>query len=222
MATSEPSQELNLPHLLEVLNRNNVEYILVGSMAAVIQGAPYATYDVDMIVKHSDQNLDRTAVALQELGARQIAGLQALEEGPPPTSGADLARHLSMFNTNAGRVDVLRQGVVIGRYEDIGPRALGYVIDGQTVFVADLQSIIADKEARSQPKDRAQLHDLYRLADELGMPLTKEQRRVLAGEQHFIDKPALRPEIDLVRQNYDEGQHRAPEPEHDHDHGYDR
>lgn len=134
MATSEPSQELNLPHLLEVLNRNNVEYILVGSMAAVIQGAPYATYDVDMIVKHSDQNLDRTAVALQELGARQIAGLQALEEGPPPTSGADLARHLSMFNTNAGRVDVLRQGVVIGRYEDIGPRALGYVIDGQTVL----------------------------------------------------------------------------------------
>jgi hypothetical protein len=175
--------ELNLPRIAEALNKQGVDYVVIGSMAAVIQGASVFTQDVDVLVGAAEDNLDRTAAALRDLGARQIIDIQHPEGGPPPASGAELAERVAMFRTDVGRIDVLKQGVVIGTYEDVGRNSDVYVIDGHPVHVADLMTVIADKEARDHPRDRRQLPDLYALADEIGRPLEPHQRRILERER---------------------------------------
>jgi len=45
--------------ILELLNEYEVEYIVVGGVAAVIQGAPITTFDLDALVRIRDDNADR-------------------------------------------------------------------------------------------------------------------------------------------------------------------
>ena len=55
--------------ILELLNKHEVEYIVVGGVAAVIQGAPITTFDLDALVRISDDNASGTSLALDELDA---------------------------------------------------------------------------------------------------------------------------------------------------------
>src|SRR5262252_4836206 len=48
-----------LTRLLEELAAANIEFILVGGLAAVSQGAPLVTFDVDVVHRRSDDNVDR-------------------------------------------------------------------------------------------------------------------------------------------------------------------
>jgi len=45
--------------ILELLNKFDVEYIVVGGVAAVIQGAPVTTFDIDTLVRVNDVNAAR-------------------------------------------------------------------------------------------------------------------------------------------------------------------
>ena len=51
-------------HILEVLNKHNVEYIVVGGVAAVIHGAPMTTFDLDTLVQVNGANAERLVSAL--------------------------------------------------------------------------------------------------------------------------------------------------------------
>ncbi len=42
--------EFSLPDILQALVNGKVEFILVGGMAAVAQGAPLNTFDVDIVL----------------------------------------------------------------------------------------------------------------------------------------------------------------------------
>ena len=48
---------------------HDVEFIVVGGMAAVLQGAPVHTIDLDIVYALSDANISRLELALTELGA---------------------------------------------------------------------------------------------------------------------------------------------------------
>jgi hypothetical protein len=54
---------------LEVLARHHVDFIVVGGVAAVLNGAPVSTFDLDIVHARTDANLDRLMHALGELEA---------------------------------------------------------------------------------------------------------------------------------------------------------
>src|SRR4051794_21336333 len=54
---------------LEVLCRHGVEIIVVGGVAAVLNGAPISTFDLDLVHARDPENLDRLMAALVELEA---------------------------------------------------------------------------------------------------------------------------------------------------------
>lgn len=60
----------DLTSLLEALLDGNVDFVLVGALAAVAQGAPVTTHDVDIVHARTPENLDRLMLALDKLGAR--------------------------------------------------------------------------------------------------------------------------------------------------------
>lgn len=59
--------ELRFDEILRVLTRNEVEFIVVGGVAAILQGSPLTTEDVDIVYLPSEENNTRLAKALGEL-----------------------------------------------------------------------------------------------------------------------------------------------------------
>ena len=81
------ASSLDLERILRTLERNGVEYVLVGGLGARAHGATRPTEDVDVVPRSSGENLDRLAAAPRELGARLRVG--DVRRRGPPTPGSD-------------------------------------------------------------------------------------------------------------------------------------
>jgi hypothetical protein len=153
--------------LLSVLSDHDVDFVLVGGMAAVLHGSPTVTTDADIVPARTPGNLSRLAGALRDLNARigsatEVDGI-AFEPHP------DLLASMSMLNltTRCGDLDLTFTPAGIGTYEDIRPTAVSFDIDGFIVQVASLDDVIRSKRSADRPKDRAVLPILEALREEL-------------------------------------------------------
>ena len=100
----------DLPRLIEVLDRYEVEYLIVGGAAAYAYGAERPTDDADCVVRRERTNLDRLAGALRELHARlRVGGMSDAEARALPVqidgTTLDMAG-MSTWMTDAGPFDV--------------------------------------------------------------------------------------------------------------------
>lgn len=134
--------------ILQLLEQHGVEYVVVGGVAAVLQGAPVTTFDIDALVKIDPANVDRLARVLAALDARYR------ENRSLRPTRADLAAggHLLLI-TDSGPFDVL--GFIGGRkrYEDVVERAMSMSVDGLSIRVLSLDALIEDKKALGRDKD---------------------------------------------------------------------
>jgi hypothetical protein len=169
--TTEPPP-LDIDRLLACLVRHDVDFLLVGGVAAIAYGARRPTADLDCLARRSDENLGRLAFALRELNARlRVHGLTDDEAARLPTrlDSATLGRmEISTWRTDAGDFDVLTDLPASDgrrlRYGDLIERAELQDVSGVAVRVAALQDVIASKEWADRPKDRAALDELRELA----------------------------------------------------------
>lgn len=141
--------------ILELLEQHHVEYVVVGGVAAVLQGAPVTTFDIDALFKVDEANIERLERVLIELNARYR------EHRSLRPTRRDLAAggHLLLM-TDAGPFDVLG---FIGdgrRYEDIGDSVQRKLIDGLNVRVLSIEALIAEKRAMGREKDLVTLRVL--------------------------------------------------------------
>jgi hypothetical protein len=156
--------------VLAALARAEVRFILIGGMAAILQGDVGTTLDIDVVPEHEAENLDRLAAALRALRARIRA------KGEPEglvfdCSGAFL-RNLapdSILNltTNAGDLHLCFRPSGTRGFADLRRGALEIEAGGFRVLVASLADVIRSKEAAGREKDRLALPRLRRLLDRL-------------------------------------------------------
>ena len=59
--------------LLELFNKNEVEYLIVGSYALAFHGAPRFTGDIDILVRPTELNAEKVLRALGEFGFGSLA-----------------------------------------------------------------------------------------------------------------------------------------------------
>ena len=152
-----PPERFDFPQIIEVLNRHQVDYVVIGGMAAVLQGAPTNTIDVDALVRYDQKNLKRLGGALRELGAQRSTDVDSF------------ISRIEEFPTEAGTVDILRAAEGIGTYDDVVPNTTILMVEDEEVRTLDLPTLIQSKEATFGENDRYHLTHLYRLADELGV-----------------------------------------------------
>ena len=62
-------QPTRLIATLKICQENEVQFILVGGLAAVLNGAPIQTYDVDLAYSREPINIDRLLVVLEKIDA---------------------------------------------------------------------------------------------------------------------------------------------------------
>jgi hypothetical protein len=57
---------LRFVDILEVLSRHEVDLIVVGGVAAILEGAPVSTFDLDVVILRVKENHTQLLAALQE------------------------------------------------------------------------------------------------------------------------------------------------------------
>src|SRR5436309_772923 len=94
----------SLESLLATLASSDVEFIVVGLLAAVAQGAPVTTHDLDIVHRRTSENVVHLVdVLVNQLDARYRGRPDVLRPTVEILSGPG---H-SLLQTNAGPLDVL-------------------------------------------------------------------------------------------------------------------
>ena len=155
--------------LLRVLRAHQVDFLVVGGIAARLRGAPLLTQDVDIVPSADRGNLERLAKALQALDARLRTATQP--DGVPFPFDPGLLESATVWTlvTKHGDLDLVMSPSGTGGYRDL-------VVDADelkvavgpdlTVKVASLADVIRSKEAAGREKDRAALPLLRRALEE--------------------------------------------------------
>lgn len=140
--------------LLEVLDRHGVRFIVIGAVAAIAQGYPLPTEDLDITPERERENLARLAAALRELNARlRLArGTEAFPIDAEFLGSVDSWT----LTTDAGDLDLLFAPAGTRGYDDLRTDASEADL-GTRVVIASLRDVIRMKEAAGRPKDVAQL-----------------------------------------------------------------
>lgn len=147
--------EFDPERLLRTLAEHEVEFCVIGAVAASLQGSPAATLDLDVMPRRNLDNADRLAAALNALSARRPDDEVAVE-----LDGADfLGWQSKHFDTAAGPLDVVPHAAAIGGFEDVA--TIGLTLGDLTVRAITLDEVIASKEKLGRPKDTAALPALY-------------------------------------------------------------
>ncbi len=140
--------------LLRSLERHGVEYVVVGGVAAILEGAPITTLDLDIVFRLEEGNLERLQGLLTELEARyrDPAGREIL-----PTPERLRANRINLFETREGLLDAMQEIGAGWTYDELTSRTHTSKLGQLTIQVLDLASVIESKEAAGREKDRAML-----------------------------------------------------------------
>ena len=140
--------------IIEVLNRHDVPFLVIGGIAAGVQGAMWATFDLDITYSRSRADLRRLAAALAELEAAPIDLVDGVQVHLDERS---LSRgDIWTLGTRHGRLDLIAEPAPGLRYETLQPRAR--TIEGeQTYRVAAIADLIAMKRFANRPQDEGQI-----------------------------------------------------------------
>jgi hypothetical protein len=159
--------------IFEALDRHDVDYVLIGGLAAVLHGSTAMTNDADIVPDRDRENLERLGAALRDLeaGIRSVDTPDGIAFDPHP----DLLASMAMVNmtTRCGDLDISFVPAATGGYDDLIVRAVPFEIGPLIVNVAALDDIIRSKEGADRPKDHATLPILYALREEI----TRSPRR---------------------------------------------
>jgi hypothetical protein len=145
---------VDLSAILEGLLKADIKFILVGGLAAVIQGAPVTTMDVDIVHNRSSENISKLIAFLKSIDAtyrRPDGRVITPNEGNISGTGHFL------FTTRFGPLDVLAF-IEHGRtYEDLLEQTVEIEFKGHIIRVLNLKALVELKRTSRDPKDKQRL-----------------------------------------------------------------
>jgi predicted nucleotidyltransferase len=152
--------------LLETLAGGNVEFIIVGGLAATIHGSSRLTQDIDIVYRRSDENIERIVTALRP----HSPYLRGAPPGLPfEWSSATLRAGLNFtLTTTVGDIDLFGEIVGGGGFEKLVGQSHRVVLFGNECMCVDLDALIRLKRAAGRPKDLEVLAELEALTEEHG------------------------------------------------------
>jgi hypothetical protein len=140
--------------LLALLAEHGVECVVVGGVAAVLAGAPIATFDLDLVPDPDPENLERLPGLLERIDA---TCLDAAGRTIRPSLERLRRNRMNIRKTRLGRLDVAAEIGDGVRYETTHARSTVQRMGALSVRVLDLELVIETKEFANRDKDRATL-----------------------------------------------------------------
>jgi hypothetical protein len=160
---------LRFLELLRTLDRHGVKHVVVGGVAAILEGAPITTLDLDVVYRNDPDNVRRLATALSELEAvyRDPAGRRI-----EPTLERLQRNRVKLMESRLGMLDAMQEVGAGWTHAEVLARSCPMRVDDLEIRVLELAAVIETKEAADRDKDRAMLPVLRQ---------TLEQRRGGSG-----------------------------------------
>ncbi len=145
---------LDPERLFTTLARHDVRYVLIGAVAARLQGFPRLTADADITPAKTRENLERLAAALRELDAKIYT--ESVPEGLPFDVSAVTLERADLWNlvTAAGRLDIAFAPSGTEGFDDLAQAAVKFEVYGAPLLAASLEDIARSKRAANRPQDR--------------------------------------------------------------------
>lgn len=154
---------MDLLAALRTLSDYDVEFVLIGGVAAAAHGSPSVTADVDICYRRDDANLERLAAALRSMDVR-VRGADDDVRMPLDARTMRAGDHFTFTGTN-GDIDCIGTPAGTLGYDDLITGAVLMDFDGLRVHVAGIDDLIRMKRAAGRPKDRIELEILGALRE---------------------------------------------------------
>ncbi len=142
---------------LELLNSNEVEYLVVGAFAVAFHGFPRYTADLDILVRPTKENADRVLRALSAFGFGK-AGIEA----------ADLrsAYKVVQLGVKPNRIDLLTSisGVT---FEEAWAERTEAELDGIATHFIGRAELLRNKEHTGRAKDLGDAEELRKRSSDI-------------------------------------------------------
>jgi len=153
---------LSLSDLLSELIEAKVEFILVGGLAAVAQGAPVTTFDVDIVHMRTPENVDRLLQILNKLHAFVR---EPSERKLPPKHDALMGVGHNLFVTDKGPLDCL--GAIEGGfdYDALLSKCIEIEFDEKPLKVVRLETLLEFKERWTDDESKLRASILRRVLE---------------------------------------------------------
>lgn len=135
---------------LELLKRNEVEFLIVGSYARAYHGSPSFTGSIDILVKPSTENAEKIIESLNKFGfgKKGVHAEDLCEEGVIVQLGVSPIRIDIMTSITGVSWEESYNGAVDGMYGDISVKFLGK------------KQYITNKKAVGRMKDLADIEEI--------------------------------------------------------------
>jgi transcriptional regulator with XRE-family HTH domain len=142
--------------LLDALDRNEVEFVVIGGVAGLAHGSSYPTYDLDIAYSRDARNLERMARALRDIGVtlRGAPSLPFQVDAKTLAAGSNFT-----FVTEFGEFDILGHVDGIRGYQELRSQAKVQDVAGIPVQVASLNHLIGMKRRIDRTKDQLMIEE---------------------------------------------------------------
>jgi len=134
---------------IELLNKHNVRYLVVGGYAVAMHGHPHYTKDLDVWVDPTRDNAKKILRVLKDFG---FESLELKEEDF--TSG-----EVVQFGNPPNRIDVLSELTALNFSDCFNTKQI-IEYEGVSILVIDLDHLKKNKQAVGRPQDIADLDRL--------------------------------------------------------------
>lgn len=139
--------------MLSALSAEDVEYLVVGAYALAVHGLPRATGDIDVWIRPTPKNAERTLRALNRFGA-PLHDLTC----------SDLTYEGTVFQIGVAprRIDLLTAIDAVS-FEDAWAERVQVTVDGLTVPVIGRGALLRNKKATGRARDLADAEQLEQI-----------------------------------------------------------
>ncbi len=148
---------------IQALCDAQVDFVVIGGLAAVFHGSARTTYDLDICYSRSAANLKRLAGALAPFRPRPRgfpAHLPFLWDESTLRNGT-----IFTLQTDIGEIDLLAEVTGLGGFAEVARHSLTVEAFARRVVVVDLPALIRAKRAAGREKDLLALPELESLLE---------------------------------------------------------
>lgn len=147
--------------LLRRMQEANVEFVLVGGLAAAAHGSSLVTQDVDVCIKLGADNLQRLQQALD--GLKPVHRM-AIPPVPFDHDATTLGSFSNLYlDTQLGQLDCLGEVLGVGDFATVREHSIEIQLDGAACLVLSLDALITAKSAMGRERDRLAADQLRKI-----------------------------------------------------------
>ncbi len=139
----------------------SVDFVVVGGVAAELQGAAGRTDDLDIVYDRLPENLDRLANFLKGVGSTLRGAPGRVPFAADPRTLAHTA--VLALDTRFGALDLRQRIAGVGDFAASRALSRTHAVAGRPVRVLSLDGLIASKRASGRPRDRDEVAELESL-----------------------------------------------------------